>query len=99
MLRTQATSDVADGIKVDGASSIIHSVTGECNTSNIDEVKQTGTTSCTDSIKEERDMDDMEETISYNSCGTERQECDRASGGSEAKGVETTGNLFLKIIF
>ena len=55
MLRTRATSDVADGIKVDGASSIIHSVTGEWNTSYIDEVKQTGTTYCTDSIKEERD--------------------------------------------
>ena len=230
MLRTQATSDVSDGVKVDGASSIIHSVTGEWNTSNVDEVKQRVTTYCTDSIKQERDspdidniresftcdrndikekdnydyvndvkeevnlriisgectfdnidikeegasqnvqdfseecsfgnidikeegvsqnvqdigehcteewtcdnvhikkeavsqslddigedrsydnsgikaedtsfyMDDMEETICYNSCGTERQEWDRASGGLEAKGVETTGDLFKKIIF
>ena len=224
MLRTRATSDVADGIKVDGASSIIHSVTGEWNTSNVDEVKQRVTTYCMDSIKQERDspdidniresfpfdrndikekntydyvndvkeevnlgiirgecsfddidikeegasqnvqdigehctfhkinikeeevsqnmqdigeawtcdnvdikeegvsqnmddigedcsydnsdikedtrvyMDDMEETISYNSCGTERQEWDRASGGSEAKGVETTGHLSLEVI-
>ena len=60
MLRTRATSDVADGIKVDGASSIIHSVTGEWNTSNVDEVKQRVTTYCTDSIKQERDSPDID---------------------------------------
>ena len=59
MLRTWATSGVTDGIKVEGASSI-NNVTGEWNSSNVDEIKQSRMTYCTDSIKEERDSPDMD---------------------------------------
>ena len=59
MLRTWATSGVTDGIKVEGASSI-NNVTGEWNSSNVDEIKQRRMTYCTDSIKEERDSPDMD---------------------------------------
>ena len=64
---------------------------------NLQDISEGCTCECDDiDIKEEGVSQNMDNISEECTCDiTERQERDRASGGSEAKGVETTGNLFL----